>query len=178
LSAQTGNHLADDHDIHSFEVYDLNPAARTVDPKRPTEEAHIKAGHEFKMNEEIKEKIKKTEGRIRSYEKEHEDHDDHFDDHAISVLEENQFKIIESLNILLARVDIDQIKIHGGDGGSHKVENGGAMAKDVAALEERVRDVTRSVGELTVVVKEAFDKMLKGGDHSELQECKFDAVNV
>jgi hypothetical protein len=28
LSAQTGVHLADDHDIHSFEVYDLNPAAR------------------------------------------------------------------------------------------------------------------------------------------------------
>jgi hypothetical protein len=29
LSAQTGEHLADDHDIHSLEIYNLNPSART-----------------------------------------------------------------------------------------------------------------------------------------------------
>jgi hypothetical protein len=74
--------------------------------------------------------------------------------------------------LILARIDIDQIKIHGGDGGAHKAPpQGAATAKHIAALEEKVNDVTHSIGELTNVVKEAFDRMLKGGANHELQEC-------
>lgn len=89
------------------------------------------------------------------------------------------------MNIILARIDIDQIKIHGGDVGATggAVPQGGAMAKDVAALEAKVTDVTKSIAELTYVVKEAFDRMLKGGgvgggDNHEIQECTCAKVNL
>ncbi len=63
ISAQTSHdgvgidvaHLIlDDHDIYSFETYELNPAAKGK-KYRPGEQADIASGKEFKMDDKMKE---------------------------------------------------------------------------------------------------------------------------
>lgn len=68
LSAQTTDTLHDDHDILSFDTWEFDPAPRKKEPLRPTEKEHIKAGKEFKMTDEIKEKIKHVEEAVKDYE--------------------------------------------------------------------------------------------------------------
>jgi hypothetical protein len=57
------------------------------EPKRPTEDAHVNAGHQFKMTDELKEKIKKTERKVKNYEMEHEDQEGHHEQFDVSALE-------------------------------------------------------------------------------------------
>lgn len=44
----------DDHDILSFETYELNPVSRKESPERPHEREMINAGKKFEMTDELK----------------------------------------------------------------------------------------------------------------------------
>ncbi|OAD65154.1 hypothetical protein PHYBLDRAFT_160889 [Phycomyces blakesleeanus NRRL 1555(-)] len=57
---------ADDHDVISFELKQLNPPAKTQTLKRPMEDAKIKQGEEFKeIDKEQKKKIEAAEFHIK-----------------------------------------------------------------------------------------------------------------
>ncbi|KAI7866032.1 legume-like lectin family-domain-containing protein [Spinellus fusiger] len=61
------SHLpADDHDLLSFQVKEINPPAKTQHPKRPLEESVINEGHEFKeIDDEQRKRIKQAEFHIQ-----------------------------------------------------------------------------------------------------------------
>ncbi|KAI9314788.1 legume-like lectin family-domain-containing protein [Dichotomocladium elegans] len=57
---------ADDHDLISFETWELNPPAKTEHKTRPLEEEKRSQGEEFKgLDEEQKKKIEETEFHVR-----------------------------------------------------------------------------------------------------------------
>ncbi|KAI9251798.1 concanavalin A-like lectin/glucanase domain-containing protein [Phascolomyces articulosus] len=57
---------ADDHDLLSFETWQLNPPVKVQNSKRPMEEEMIQQGDEFKeLNEEQKRKIEEAEYQVR-----------------------------------------------------------------------------------------------------------------
>lgn len=89
----------------------------------------------------------------------------------MKALQENQFKIIESLNQILARVDLDPIKIHGEGAPGANVPHGVAMSHEVADLERRVTDLTERLADLSAIIREAFDKLASHGSGSkDMQE--------
>ncbi|KAF9352969.1 hypothetical protein BGX26_009244, partial [Mortierella sp. AD094] len=52
---------ADDHDLFSFEVYEVNPPEKTKTPSRPHEEEMIKRGEEVKVDEKDKETFEEVQ---------------------------------------------------------------------------------------------------------------------
>lgn len=52
ISAATSSSATDDHDIHSFETYELRPGPKQVH-LRPHEQEDKNAGKEFKMDENL-----------------------------------------------------------------------------------------------------------------------------
>lgn len=72
VSASTGDEAADDHDIHSFETYELNPAPKEAAPLRPHEKEDIESGHKFEFDDDWVEKINKVEHNVVENTKEEE----------------------------------------------------------------------------------------------------------
>ncbi|KAI8815562.1 concanavalin A-like lectin/glucanase domain-containing protein [Fimicolochytrium jonesii] len=104
LSAQTEAHLADDHDLLTFEVYELNPKPIKEHPKRPYEKEHIKKEGEYRLDADMKKMIEKVEKDVETARHEQEAAQDPnaqfqtLDPHAVQRIEGNQFHIIEALN--------------------------------------------------------------------------------
>ncbi|KAJ3125796.1 hypothetical protein HK098_008184, partial [Nowakowskiella sp. JEL0407] len=95
VTASTGQHVADDHDILEFKGYEVNPPPKKVDH----------ATHH--LSDAEKEKIKQVEHNIESIVHPEEESAplESFNPHVVNQILENQFKIIEDLNILFSKLD-------------------------------------------------------------------------
>ncbi|KAJ3251277.1 hypothetical protein HK103_002547 [Boothiomyces macroporosus] len=104
--ASSGSRAPDDHDIHSFETYELNPEKREH-KMRPHEQEDIAAGHEFKMQKEYEQKIKKIEEEVEKAQKIAELHEEFgINPQSVQQIEENQFHILEALNLIQDKLEI------------------------------------------------------------------------
>lgn len=98
LSAKSGNSNADDHDVVSFDFYELNPKI-TEKAKRPLEEEIIEEEGEFVMDEDTIKHIKEIEKEIEDEDVEEIDDDPEIP-HSINAntVYEFQYKILDIVN--------------------------------------------------------------------------------
>jgi hypothetical protein len=107
ISATTTVEGQDDHDFHSFETYELNPAPKSEKHLRPFEKEDISKGKEFKMNDDFLKKIKETESKVKDVmEKEQDKANGAVTMESYQRLEENQFHIIEALETIQDKLQI------------------------------------------------------------------------
>ncbi|KAJ3302971.1 hypothetical protein HDV03_004423 [Kappamyces sp. JEL0829] len=112
LSAQTAHTGLDDHDVYSFETYELYPAGKEKH-FRPHEQEDISQGREFKLDEQMIEKIEKYEKEIHHQEETvaegesfNEEELPAFNPELILKLEENQFHILAAINSIEDKLGI------------------------------------------------------------------------
>ncbi|KAJ3390196.1 Dynamin-like GTPase that mediates homotypic ER fusion [Lobulomyces angularis] len=154
MSAST-DHLADDHDILSFDAYEYEPEEKKANPSRPYEPEHIKKEGEFHLDKNAKEKIKKVEG--YSHIRGSNEFPDTINSHTIQQLQENQFKIIEALNLVHSKLDIPKVGHENNVGVPHDA----AKSHEVQTLRQDLGELTKHVQELTNIVHEAFNQLIK-----------------
>ncbi|KNC96134.1 uncharacterized protein SPPG_08521 [Spizellomyces punctatus DAOM BR117] len=172
LSSATEAHLADDHDIHSFEVYELEPKS-TKAHLRPHEKEHVAKGDEFKMSDDIKKMIKKIEDTVESTRKQWdtEPPTDAINAHMPSVIQQlqgNQFHILESLNLILEKIGEPKIP-HDSKAAAHAttqteaIHAAGLKLDDVVrqlnVLSNEIRALTEQSQKTTVSLSRAHDKL-------------------
>ncbi|KAI9339169.1 legume-like lectin family-domain-containing protein [Zopfochytrium polystomum] len=98
VSASTSEQLHDDHDLLSLEVWEMNPHEKKGQAAEPA------------MDEETRKKIELIESAVRearereARERGEPSNQEAFSPHVIQEILENQFKMIESLNILFNKV--------------------------------------------------------------------------
>jgi hypothetical protein len=107
LSASTNVEGQDDHDIHSFETYELNPAPKGESPLRPFEKEDIAKGHEFHLTEEMKTKIQEAE----HVQTEPKEPPQAMTENVVRLLEENQFHILEGIQSIQDRLEIKPLSL-------------------------------------------------------------------
>ncbi|KAJ3073401.1 hypothetical protein HDU98_001585 [Podochytrium sp. JEL0797] len=102
LSASTGAHIHDDHDIMGLEIFEVHPHPRKSKSKFQDEykmdDASLKAVEQAKLAVEVVEEDLR-EGGVLGQEEEAV-----FNPQMVQNLQENQFKIIEALNLLEQKV--------------------------------------------------------------------------
>ncbi|KAI8907099.1 legume-like lectin family-domain-containing protein [Powellomyces hirtus] len=106
LSAATEAHLADDHDVISFEVYELNPKIAKKHVERPHEAEHVNKEGVYHLTDDVRQIIERIEAKVdqaREQQIQREEpgyQEQPLDSHAIEKIEGNQFHIIEALNVI------------------------------------------------------------------------------
>ncbi|CAO3592396.1 unnamed protein product [Absidia cylindrospora] len=100
LTASSHN-PADDHDIISFETFQLDPPPKKANQKRPLEDAKIQQGEEFiELSEEQRKKIEEAESEIKRL-REHTSNIDLLTETAatMGVLFDTERRILETLQV-------------------------------------------------------------------------------
>ena len=106
ISALTSNIGTDDHDMYSFETYQLRPPPK-VNQMRPQEEKDIREGKAFKMNDKLQKKIEEYEQKVANEEASEDQNEMYFlNPESISRIEENQFHILEGLNLIESKLGV------------------------------------------------------------------------
>ncbi|KAI8085158.1 legume-like lectin family-domain-containing protein [Halteromyces radiatus] len=99
LSAASHN-PADDHDIISFETYQLNPPAKLQHDKRPLEEEIIQKGNAFReLSEEQKKKIEEAEFEVKRLREQNEGNVMSETTATMGLLFDTERRILETLQI-------------------------------------------------------------------------------
>jgi hypothetical protein len=109
ISATTTVEGQDDHDFHSFEVYELNPLPKGTQPERPFEKQDIADGKEFKMTETLFDKIKETENKVMEVFAKDQVKQGAVTMESVTKLVENQFHILEALETIQDKLQIKPI---------------------------------------------------------------------
>ncbi|KAJ2998681.1 hypothetical protein HDV02_004212 [Globomyces sp. JEL0801] len=112
LSGKSDDRAPDDHSFYSFEAYELDPKPKKDNPSRPHEKEDIAAGNEFKMTDKLRQKIIETEKEImKDYvAKEEPIEEPQLTAQTVRQLEENQFHIIEALNLIQDKLERDLVQ--------------------------------------------------------------------
>jgi len=104
ITAKTGDVNPDDHDIISFDFYQLNPPPKVNHIMRPNEEKIIGREGEFAIDEETLKNIKKVEDEVnKEQEKKREFEQEKMVEARTIYL--TQFRILETVNRILTNVE-------------------------------------------------------------------------
>eukprot|EP00833_Pecoramyces_ruminatium_P014075 jgi/Orpsp1_1/1188107/evm.model.d7180000062478.1 len=114
VSAKTGSENPDDHDILSFDFYQINPPPKEI-KYRPIEEEIINREGEFKIDEQTLENIKKVQEEIdkKDQKKKEEEMKERFID--ARTVHMTQFRILETVNRILSNIQDPQFKSNSGN---------------------------------------------------------------
>ncbi|KAF9273366.1 hypothetical protein BGZ68_001574 [Mortierella alpina] len=106
-AAANGN--PDDHDLYTFEVYEVNPPPKSMKPLRPHEEAMIKQGKEAKVDEKDKEAYDEVQKLVEKQEAKLKEETDGPSilsaSQVAATVGDTQFRIIESLNTIHSKLE-------------------------------------------------------------------------
>ncbi|KAG0200954.1 hypothetical protein BGX28_006108 [Mortierella sp. GBA30] len=154
-SAETGT--PDDHDLYSFEVYEVNPPAKTEKNMRPHEAEMIKKGEEVKVDDKDRETFEEVQKIVEQQEQKlREENDGPVTLSAAQIaatVGDTQFRIIESLNT-----------IH------NKLESLGApmqppesTARSLDEINRKINSMASSLHAMESVVQGMVDHIMKQG---------------
>lgn len=138
-ATQETSYGLDDHDILSFETFELNPA-----PKSPDRRPEDRARHEFKMDKAMEDKIKFFEHELEEEEELQIENGGGSDNIAaltavtVARLEESQFHILESLDLIQ----------------THLVEKAGST-QSLETLQNSLNEIRRDLS----IVHEGVDEL-------------------
>jgi len=106
LGAKTGDSVPDDHDILSFDFYQLNPPPKENYSYRPNEEEIIEREGEFKIDDETLENIKRVnEQLIKEKESDRAPFEKVVDAQTVQL---TQFRILETVNRILSLIQTEK----------------------------------------------------------------------
>ncbi|KAF9109515.1 hypothetical protein BGX27_007544 [Mortierella sp. AM989] len=91
---------ADDHDLFSFEVYEVNPSQKPKAPLRPHEEEMIKRGEQAKVDQSDKETFEEVQKIVEEQEAKMKEENEGPSSVSAAQVADTQFRIIESLNTI------------------------------------------------------------------------------
>ncbi|KAJ3212596.1 Protein ERGIC-53-like [Dinochytrium kinnereticum] len=179
FSAGTSDHSADDHDLFSFETYELNPVTKKKK----------KNAKEFKIDEDTRKKIEQTEEAINQYQKDSypeygESATSEFNPHIVQMIEENQFKIVESMDILYQKLDPDAASTQNSDEQTRNSIHDAVKPVDekVSRLNARLEDLvekakylSKSIETLHIIIR---DSHTKGGQTLQEVARKLEASHL
>ncbi|KAI8833208.1 concanavalin A-like lectin/glucanase domain-containing protein [Chytridium lagenaria] len=180
FSAGTSDHSADDHDLVSLETYELDPA-----PKRGYVKATMaysklwqKPGNEYKIDEEIKERIRDSEQIVSKFQEESQS------DYAEPAVNNvNPQIIVESIDILLQKLDPEGAVKLANDQSHHSIHNAvKPVDEKINELNTRLEDlgqkvfyISRSIETLYSIIR---DSHTRGGQTLQEVAKKLEASNI
>ncbi|KAI9091460.1 legume-like lectin family-domain-containing protein, partial [Phlyctochytrium arcticum] len=178
FSAATEGHLVDDHDIISFETYEINPDQnkKSKPVTRPHEKAHIKAGDTFKLSDDIKKNIEQFEKVVgEAWEQEKaEDWPETLTPHVIQQLQGNQFHMLEQLNHITKKLE-DAAALGDVPAGSDS-SHSGQMGGEVKAVMIKLAEMTRQIHALEQSVQNLNDHSVRLTNGQTSTHAKLDQV--
>ncbi|KAI8914140.1 concanavalin A-like lectin/glucanase domain-containing protein [Gorgonomyces haynaldii] len=154
LSSSTDERGPDDHDVYSFEVYELNPIKREH-KLRPHEKEDIAAGKAFKMEESYKQEIKKVEEIVQSTETKQEI--PILDAQSIVKIEENQWRIIEALNLIEQKMGQPQTQHVGQD--TRLTDKMDQFGREISDIKQQIDDLKRIASDLDRTTQTLMDSL-------------------
>ncbi|KAG0253560.1 hypothetical protein BG011_006305 [Mortierella polycephala] len=144
----SSNGSPDDHDLFTFEVYEVNPPPKVKKPMRPREAEMIKKGEEARVNEKDKdvfEEVQKIVERQEAKIKEKTDGPGTLSPEQVAqTVGDTQFRIIESLN-----------NIH------NKLESLGAPIQPPESTAKSLEEISRKINSMTASLQ-AMEKLVQG----------------
>ncbi|KAK9729660.1 hypothetical protein K7432_000068 [Basidiobolus ranarum] len=186
FSASTSE-LADDHDIISFETYEVNPPGRKkATSKRPHEEEKVKKEGSFKLKQKDKKKIEEIQSKMEKLRKKEELEETGLPP-LLDGLHETQYKIMEALESLHSTVEElvkekedAPIAMISQDGSPVKVDaelgqKVSKMAKDISGLKKTVTTLADDIQEFMKTVKEN-EELQKVRDSIDLLDSKIENI--
>jgi len=115
VTAKTGSDNADDHDIISFDFYQLNPPPKEI-KYRPLEEEVLSREGEFKIDEQTLEHIKRVQDELNKDDQKKKDQEKQEKFADAKTVYMTQFRILESVNRILTYVQKPQNKANSDEG--------------------------------------------------------------
>jgi len=107
ITAKTGNDNPDDHDIISFDFYQLNPPPKEV-KYRPIEEEILNRDGEFKIDDQTFEHIKQVKEELEKADQKKRDEEKPNKFVDARTVQMSQFRILETVNRILTYVQNPQ----------------------------------------------------------------------
>ncbi|KAJ3096099.1 Protein ERGIC-53 [Phlyctochytrium planicorne] len=162
VSAGTSEHSADDHDLISFEGYEVDP------PHKKKKETNT-----YKLDDEVKKKIESATHVVEDYEKDNvgdvQENHMQYDPQIVQMLEENQFKIVESIDILYQLLDPEGAARAGHEDARTGIHDAvRPIDEKVTHLNSRLEDLGQKVHHLTSYIEALHtvikDSHAKGGE--------------
>ncbi|KAG0269577.1 hypothetical protein DFQ27_003040 [Actinomortierella ambigua] len=163
-AAEIGN--PDDHDLYTFEVYEVNPPAKSKSPPRPHEEEMLRKGEEAKIDAADKDTFESVQKIVEEQERKLREETEGVPltpAQIAAAVGDSQYRIIESLNT-----------IH------QKLETLGAptqppetTSSSIAEINQKLEKMTASLHAMENVVQGMVDHILKNkgtGDISEVSK--------
>ncbi|KAF9278354.1 hypothetical protein BGZ68_008614, partial [Mortierella alpina] len=154
-SAETGT--PDDHDLFTFEVYEVNPAAKKEKNMRPHEEEMIKKGEEAKVDEKDKAAYEEMQKLIdEQQQKEREENDGPNTLSAAQIaatVSDTQFRIVESLNTIHSKLESLGAPMQPPESTSRSLED----------INRRLNKMTSSLQAMENVVQNLVDHIMQQG---------------
>ncbi|KAJ3106154.1 Protein ERGIC-53 [Phlyctochytrium planicorne] len=151
VTASTGDYIADDHDLYSFEAFEVDPK-----PKKSARRTQLLDEAQRKKIEEIKKRVDEANreengfGELGSQEV--------FNFKVLNDLLEGQFKIIENLNLLHGKAGLAPIAASGFAERAKQHAQDAVISVDatVDALNRKVEEVSQEVKSLGDNIQELF----------------------
>ncbi|KAJ3388531.1 Protein ERGIC-53, partial [Chytriomyces hyalinus] len=170
VSASTGQTMHDDHDILGLEVFEVNPHPRKSKSKFQDE---YKISNDVKQSfEEAKKAIEDVEHDLNAEQTYEGSEAETFNPAIVQHLQENQFKIIEALNVLEQKV-INSPQIAATN--SHEKASAG-VASAVAPVDAKVEAIRSKIDELEDKlvtldrdIKELFNVIRTGNSQGQMK---------
>ncbi|KAF9905565.1 hypothetical protein BX616_000975, partial [Lobosporangium transversale] len=139
---------ADDHDLYTFEVYEVNPPPKEKAPMRPHEEEMIKKGRKVKIDEKDKETFEEVQKIVEQQEARLREDSDGANtltaEQIAQTVGDTQHRIIESLNT-----------IH------NKLESLGAPVQPLESTSQSIDEINTKINSL-VASLHAMEKVVQG----------------
>ncbi|KAJ3404069.1 Protein ERGIC-53, partial [Chytridiales sp. JEL 0842] len=143
VSAMTGDSYSDDHDIISFETFEVDPPKRNH-KKGEKEPEKITDDMQKKIDEVTKNVQQTTKVETEAGKPDGGGYQEAINPHVIQTLEENQFKIIEALNILQQKVG--EAPIQASSGIHEKTKEG--INQAVLPIDQKVNHINTRMDEI------------------------------
>lgn len=141
ISAKTGNSNPDDHDILSFDFYQLNPPIKENHRLRPKEEEIIEEEGEYQMDAEMLKRIQRVKDEVGKQDEEKQKQDDLEKNINARSVQLTQFRILETVNRILQYVQ------NNNSGNGDSIQN------------ETIEEINNRSNQLISDVSETYDRV-------------------
>ncbi|RUP29653.1 hypothetical protein BC936DRAFT_138676 [Jimgerdemannia flammicorona] len=158
----SSQHPADDHDVHSFETYQLNPPVKNMHPLRPLEQEKIDKGETWKaLDEEELKRIDEIRARVEKMQQDKlQNQTDELSDRFLSLgaVVSNQHRMVDALDLLtkqlqaLGAPSAQQISEGGVVAAGGIKKDGETSAAGQAAIDELGQKLSRRLDTLSSVL--------------------------
>jgi len=170
ITAKTGDINPDDHDVISFDFYQLNPPPKENYVMRPNEEEIVEREGEFEIDEETLKNIKKVSDEVnKEQEKKREFEKEKMVDARSVYL--TQFRILETVNRILSNVE--------NSNGSGNQNNGNEIIDEINQRTDKILNEDNEMKELLENIKETVQYISENVERdSQKFEYEFNSLET